>query len=121
MISEIFNNNLIIPSLRKLRYLETALNGKAPALYLSNVHIGNLKSITQKCHQKNKLVIVHTKLIGGFKADQTGIKLLKNSFKVDGLFSTNPQTINLAKKEGLFAIQRLFLWIQSQLIMHLII
>ena len=108
MISEIFKKKLIIPSLRKLRDLEVALNSSAPALYLSNVHIGNLKTITQRCHAENKFVFVHTKLIGAFKADQTGIKLLKNSFKVDGIFSTNPQTISLAKKEGLFAIQRLF-------------
>ncbi|MCC3145717.1 glycerol-3-phosphate responsive antiterminator [Halanaerobium sp. Z-7514] len=108
LISELFKQKLIIPSLRKLRDLDTALESSAPALYLSNVHIGNLKSITERCHQKNKLVFVHTKLIGGFKADQTGIKLLKNSYKVDGLFSTNPQTISSAQKEGLFAIQRLF-------------
>jgi glycerol uptake operon antiterminator len=107
-VEEIFSNKLIIPSVKKLKDLNEALKSSAPALYLSNVHIGNLKSITKTCHKEGKFVFVHTKLIGGFKSDKTGIKLLKNSFQVDGLFSTNPQTISLAKKEGLYAIQRFF-------------
>jgi glycerol uptake operon antiterminator len=107
-VEDIFSDKLIIPSVKKLKDLNEALKSSAPALYLSNVHIGNLKSIAETCHKKGKFVFVHTKLIGGFKSDQTGIKLLKNSFKIDGLFSTNPQTISLAKKEGLYAIQRFF-------------
>ncbi|RCW47351.1 MULTISPECIES: glycerol-3-phosphate responsive antiterminator [unclassified Halanaerobium] len=107
-VGDIFSDKLIIPSVKKLKYLNEALKSSAPVLYLSNVHIGNLKSISETCHKKSKFVFVHTNLIGGFKADHTGIKLLKNFFRVDGLFSTNPQTISLAKKEGLYAVQRFF-------------
>lgn len=99
----------IIPSIRSLRDFEYALNSNSKVMFLSEVHIGNLQLLSNRCHSKDKIVLVNTDLIGGLSTDQTGIKLLKNFFKVDGIISSNSMCVNISKSIGLYAIQRFFL------------
>ncbi|GED24171.1 glycerol uptake operon antiterminator regulatory protein [Brevibacillus agri] len=109
MANAFFSNHVTIPSVRDLRHFQFALQSEAPIILLSDVHIGNLKSLTQKCHEARKKVIVHVDLIGGLNKDQIGIKLLKDLFQVDGLISPNAKIVNRAKDVGLIGIHRFFL------------
>ncbi|WP_243125403.1 MULTISPECIES: glycerol-3-phosphate responsive antiterminator [Clostridium] len=105
----IFDKFKIIPSIRRLKELNVALNSKPDILLLSEVHIGNLPALTSMCHEKNKLVLVNIDMIGGISGDQMGIKLLKDLFKVDGVMSASTMKVNIAKSLGLYTIQRFFL------------
>ncbi|MDF2883307.1 MAG: glycerol-3-phosphate responsive antiterminator GlpP [Clostridiaceae bacterium] len=105
----LFDSFTIMPSIRRLKDIEFALNSISNAVLLSEVHIGNLRYLTKQCHEKNKIVFVNIDLVGGLSADQIGIKLLKDLFKVDGVVSSNSMSINLAKSIGLHTIQRFFL------------
>lgn len=104
-----FKRFTIIPSVRDLRNFEIALKSVSNVIFLSEVHLGNLKSLIKKCHDNNKIALVNIDLVGGLATDQMGIKLLKNLFKVDGIISSNSTNVNMAKMIGLYAIQRFFL------------
>ncbi|WHY71950.1 glycerol-3-phosphate responsive antiterminator [Fictibacillus enclensis] len=101
--------NTVIPSVRDLKQLRIALKSVSPIILLSETHIGNLQSLTRKCHESNKKVIVHLDLVGGLNKDPIGLKMLRDLFKVDGIISPNVKIINQAKDLGLFSIHRLFL------------
>lgn len=107
--SDLFNRFIIIPSIRRLKDVDYALNCASNIVLLSEVHIGNLQYLTKQCHERNKIVFVNIDLVGGLAADQMGIKLLKDLFKVDGVVSSNTMSINLSKSIGLHTIQRFFL------------
>ncbi|WP_408008200.1 glycerol-3-phosphate responsive antiterminator [Pseudalkalibacillus sp. A8] len=102
-------NNVIIPSVRDLKFLNKALHSPSPYMLLSDTHIGNLKMLTKECHKEGKKVLVHLDLVGGLNKDNMGLKLLKDLFKVDGIISPNAKLINRSKELGLIAVHRLFL------------
>ncbi|PWF26490.1 glycerol-3-phosphate responsive antiterminator [Ancrocorticia populi] len=104
-----FDSPTVIPSVRKLKDLELALQGPSDFVLLSEVHIGNLEPLAARCAQAGKKVLVHADLIGGFKADRDGIKLLRNMFHVDGVLSQSAHVVSAAKKAKLLAIQRVFI------------
>lgn len=103
------NNFIIIPSIRSMKDFEHALSAESKYVFLSEIHIGNLKVMVEKCHSSNKLVVVNIELIGGFSADQVGLKLLKSFYNVDAVLSSNAMKINIAKSLGLKTVQRFFL------------
>lgn len=91
----------VIPSVRELKLLDLALAGTSDDILLSNVHIGNLATISKQVHESGKNVLVQADLIGGFRADTDGLKLLRNHYGVDGIFTSSHAVIGLAKKIGL--------------------
>lgn len=108
-LKNLFNNFTIVPSIRVLKDLDYALESPLDIILLSEVHIGNLKSLAQICHKKNKKVLVNVDLVNGFSPDKMGVKLLKDLFMVDGILTSNMVTISMCKSAGLFTIQRFFL------------
>lgn len=104
-----FSHKTVIPSIRHLKDLEDALSSRSEYVLLSEVHIGNLKELTKRCHQVGKKVLVHLDLIEGLTKDAKGVKWLKEMFRVDGVISPNQRVLNAAMKLDLLAIHRVFL------------
>ncbi|MFD2630036.1 glycerol-3-phosphate responsive antiterminator [Oceanobacillus kapialis] len=99
----------IIPSIKELKNLSYALKLDVTYIYLSDIHIGNLKNMVDLCHKAGKKVIVNMDLVAGLHADGVGIKLLKQQFKVDIAIGRGVSKINMAKSSGLQTIQRVIL------------
>jgi glycerol uptake operon antiterminator len=99
----------IIPSVRELKYLDQAFAVNSKFILLSNANIGNLKDLVSLCHKHQKRVLVHLELLGGFKPDNVGVRLLKTLFNVDGVISTNVNALRMANDMELFTVYRLFL------------
>ncbi|MGO1593286.1 MAG: glycerol-3-phosphate responsive antiterminator [Ancrocorticia sp.] len=104
-----FDRPTIIPSVRRLKDLDLAAQCPSDFVLLSEVHIGNLEPLAAVLADAGKMVLVHADLIGGFKADRDGIKLLRNMFHVDGVLSQSAHVVSAAKKAKLLAIQRVFI------------
>lgn len=100
---------IIIPSVRDLKFLHIACKTQASTILLSNTDIGNLIQQTSYVHKFKKKAFVHLELVAGFAPDVKGLKLLKNMYQVDGVFTTNLQAGNIAKSIGLSVIYRFFL------------
>ncbi|NWN99665.1 glycerol-3-phosphate responsive antiterminator [Tetragenococcus halophilus] len=99
----------VIPSVREPKFLTSACKTTSPIVLLSNSNIGNLKSQVEYVHKNNKQAFAHLELIDGFSPDVKGIKLLKNMYSLDGVFTTNIQAGSIAKNIGLTVVYRFFL------------
>lgn len=105
-----------IPSVLDLKTLESATKSGAREVLLSNVHIGNLAAISARLHEAHKQVLVQSDLIGGFKADPLGLRLLRNQYGVDGIFTSSHSTLALAKRVRIRRYFRVFLMDSRSLI-----
>lgn len=103
------NKKIIIPSVTELKYLTRACKSNSTIVLLSNTDMGVLKSQVDYVHKYQKLAFAHLELIGGFSPDTVGIRLLKNMYGLDGIFTTNIQAGNIAKSMGLKVVYRFFL------------
>ena len=99
----------IIASIRNDSDFKYALNSKVAALFILHGDIFNLPRIIKECKKHNKLVFLHMDLIKGIGRDKEGIIYLARKELCNGIVSTKSNLITAAKKEGLIAIQRLFL------------
>ncbi|WP_406607598.1 glycerol-3-phosphate responsive antiterminator [Candidatus Infernicultor aquiphilus] len=79
------------------------------ALFILYGDIFNLSQIMKKCKEHKKLVFLHMDLIKGIGRDREGIIYLAKKELCNGIVTTKSNLIEVAKKEGLIAIQRIFL------------
>jgi glycerol uptake operon antiterminator len=105
----------VISSVRNLDQINIALEKKAEIIFLVAGNIFDLMKIrlSKKC--ENVLLFVHLDLLKGIARDEAGIFFLKHSFGMDGIISTHANVIQIAKKEGISTIQRLFILDSSSL------
>jgi len=108
-LRDCFREHPIIASIRNDLDFKYALNSKATALFILYGDIFNLPQIMEECKKHNKLVFLHTDLIKGIGRDREGVIYLARKELCNGIVTTKNNLINIAKKQGLFAIQRLFL------------
>jgi len=108
-LRECFREHSIIASIRNDSDFEYALNSKVAALFILYGDIFNLPRIMKECKEQNKLVFLHMDLIKGIGRDKEGIIYLARKELCNGIVTTKSNLINIAKKEGLIAVQRLFL------------
>lgn len=108
-VRDCFREHPIIASIRNDTDFKYALNSKVVALFIFHGDIFNLPQIMKECKNHNKLVFLHMDLIKGIGRDREGIIYLARKELCNGIVTTKNNLINIAKKEGLVAIQRLFL------------
>ena len=98
----------IIPSVRDIKSLSTALSISSDTILLSTVtHIGNLKDLTALCHKAGKKVIVNHELVGGLGNDNTAFEMLKKMYKVDAVIESSQIYAGRAKSAGIDVILKI--------------
>lgn len=70
--------------------------------------INDLETCISKLKNMNKLVFVHMDLIKGLRSDHEGVRFVA-SLGADGIITTHGQLIEVAKKEAIMSVLRLFL------------
>jgi len=108
-LRDCFREHPIIASIRNDADLDSALNTQVAALFILYGDIFNLPQIMKEAKNHNKLVFLHMDLIKGIGRDREGVIYLAKKELCNGIVTTKNNLINIAKKEGLIAIQRLFL------------
>ncbi|ANY66329.1 glycerol-3-phosphate responsive antiterminator GlpP [Paenibacillus sp. BIHB 4019] len=104
-----FHNQQILPAPRKTKDLEKLMTSDFSYIVLLETHISQLKSIFELANAYGKKILLHADLIGGLKNDEYAAEYLCQMIRPAGLISTRGAVISTAKKNGLIAIQRLFL------------
>ncbi len=104
-----FKEHPIIASIRNDADLGSALNTQVAALFILYGDIFNLPQIMKEAKNHNKLLFLHMDLIKGIGRDREGVIYLAKKELCNGIVTTKNNLINIAKKEGLITIQRLFL------------
>lgn len=104
-----FQNQTILPAVRKMRDFETLLKSNYTYIVLLDSHIGQLKSIVKEAKRANKEILLHADLVQGLKNDEHGAEFLCQEIKPAGLISTRSNVLSVAKRRGILAVQRLFM------------
>ncbi|MFW6288068.1 MAG: glycerol-3-phosphate responsive antiterminator [bacterium] len=104
-----FKKHPVIAGLRNNNDLKTACDSEVIALFVLYGDIFNLPVIMEEASKSDKLVFLHIDLLEGIGKDRKGIKYLAEKNLCDGIVTTKSNLIRAARKEGLMAIQRLFL------------
>src|SRR5690606_29250832 len=88
--------------------VSVALERNVGILFLLSGTIFDLGRIQEYVSTSSSLLFVHIDLIQGVGRDGAGIRWLAKEFGVNGIRSTRSHLVNAARREGLLAIQRLF-------------
>ncbi|WP_407271267.1 glycerol-3-phosphate responsive antiterminator [Radiobacillus sp. PE A8.2] len=104
-----FDGQKIIPSFRDMKQFEKLLESEFNYIVLIDSHINQLEMIMNMAKAKEKKVIIHADFVNGLSNDLYGAEYLSQRIKPTGVISTKPNFISSVKKNGVLAIQRMFL------------
>ena len=98
----------IIAATRNSKEFHNALTSKVDIIFMLTPNIADIKKQAESAHEAQKKFFIHLDFAEGIGKDEYGIRFAKEQ-GVDGIISTRANIIKLAKKEGLFALQRFFI------------
>jgi len=98
----------VIAGLREGRRVEAALRQGVGILFILGEDIFALRESVRAAHARHSLLFAHVDLIKGVGRDEAGVRFLARELLVDGILTTRANLIGPAKREGLIAVQRLF-------------
>jgi glycerol uptake operon antiterminator len=98
----------VIAGLRDSAQVEVAIRHGVGVLFILGADIFALQDSVTKAHAGGRLIFAHVDLIKGVGRDEAGVRFLAKHVGVDGILTTRSNLISPAKKEGLIAVQRLF-------------
>ncbi|MFC0523786.1 glycerol-3-phosphate responsive antiterminator [Pontibacillus salicampi] len=107
----------ILPAARNIKDFEKLLHSSTEFIILLEVRISQVNNLVKLGRKHNKKILLHADLIQGLKTDEYAVEFLCNEVKPYGVISTRANVITRVKKQGIIAIQRLFL-LDSQALEH---
>lgn len=99
----------ILPAIRQMKDFERILNSSHDTVVFLETRLAQLKSLVSYTKRAKKNALIHFDLIQGLKADEYGMEYLIREINPCGILSTRGNVVQLAKKNELLAIQRMFL------------
>ncbi|MDQ0155057.1 glycerol-3-phosphate responsive antiterminator [Robertmurraya andreesenii] len=102
-------NQRILPASGSMKEFELFL--KSPFEYgvFLEMHIAQLKNISQMAKAHNKKMIYHIDMIHGIKNDDFATEYICQEYKPYGIISTKSNVILKAKQKKVIAVQRVFM------------
>jgi glycerol uptake operon antiterminator len=98
----------VIAGVRNTEKAEAAIRHGVGVLFILGEDIFALQGCVAKAHAEERLIFAHMDLIKGIGRDEAGVRFLARNVGVDGILTTRSNLISPAKREGLIAVQRLF-------------
>jgi glycerol uptake operon antiterminator len=98
----------VIAGLRDPAQVGAAIRQGVGVLFILGEDIFALQDSVTKAHAGERLIFAHVDLIKGVGRDEAGVRFLAKHVGVDGILTTRSNLISPAKREGLIAVQRLF-------------
>ncbi|MGI1691585.1 glycerol-3-phosphate responsive antiterminator [Thermoanaerobacter uzonensis] len=99
----------LIAAVKDEKHIEKALNKPIAGIFLLIGNIGIVKRFVDFYRKNGCVVFVHIEKIGGISFDQEGLNFMAHYVRPDGIITTKPNLIKIAKKLGLMTVQRCFL------------
>ncbi len=104
-----FAGQTILPAARHMKDFEKIMESSYEYGVFLDTHVGQLKSVYDMAHKRNKKMFLHADLVQGLKSDEYATEYLCQEIRPAGLISTRSSVILKAKQKGVIAIQRIFL------------
>ena len=101
-------NLRIIAAVRSGEELNFAVESSVEIIFMLAPNIATLKEQADSVHKAGKKLFIHLDLAEGIGKDEYGILFAKEQ-GADGIISTRTNIIKLAKKAGMFTVQRFFI------------
>ncbi|MBE7025200.1 MAG: glycerol-3-phosphate responsive antiterminator [Ruminococcaceae bacterium] len=98
----------IIAATRSNEELLIAAKSKAEIIFMLAPNIADIKEQAELVHKAGKKFFIHLDLAEGIGKDAYGIRFAKEQ-GIDGIISTRTNIIKMARKEGVFTVQRFFI------------
>jgi len=98
----------VIAGLRHSAGVDAAIRHGVGVLFILGEDIFALQESVAKAHAEDRLILAHVDLIKGIGRDEAGVRFLARDLGVDGILTTRSNLISPARREGLIAVQRLF-------------
>lgn len=105
---EVLKSRPVIAGLRDSAGVQLAIQHGVGVLFILGEDIFALRESVAKAHAERRLILAHVDLIKGIGRDEAGVRFLARELEVDGILTTRANLIGPARREGLIAIQRLF-------------
>lgn len=99
----------IIPAVRKAEDLQAACQSEWPVVFLLIGDLLTVENYVGQALRAGKKVFLHVDFIMGLGGDPIVMKFIAEKVRPTGIISTKSHFVKHAKKNGLLAIQRLFL------------
>ncbi|WP_159881032.1 glycerol-3-phosphate responsive antiterminator [Paenibacillus puerhi] len=99
----------IIPAVRKAEDLQAACRSDCPVVFLLIGDLLTMDNYVGQVLRAGKKAFLHVDFIGGLSGDPIVMKYIGERLRPTGIISTKSHFVKHAKKNGLLAIQRLFL------------
>ena len=109
-IKELLEENPVIAAVKNEEQLDGAINSSAQIIFVLFGDVMNIKKISEIIASKNKMGIIHIDLVEGLTNKEVVIRFVKEETKFNGIISTKPQVVKLAKKYDLVGVQRVFIF-----------
>lgn len=98
----------VVAGLRRSAVVAAAIRHGLKVLFILGEDIFALQESIATAHAHACLILAHIDLIKGVGRDEVGLRFLARELQVDGVLTTRANLIGPAKREGLIAVQRLF-------------
>jgi len=98
----------VVAGLRRSADVDGAIRHGVGVLFILGEDIFALQESVTKAHGRERLILAHVDLIKGIGRDEAGVRFLARDLGIDGIVTTRGNLIGPAKREGLIAVQRLF-------------
>ncbi len=98
----------IIAAVRSSDEFECALCEKTDIIFMLAPNISDIAHQAESAHKAGKKYFIHMDLAEGIGKDEHGIRFAKQN-GADGIISTRTNIIKIARKLGLFTVQRFFI------------
>lgn len=108
-VNQRFKDHPIIPALRTSRDIDRACRLSHRVVFLLGTSLGEYVGQMKELRRAGHRVFVHLDLVEGLKSDAAGFSFLLGEALPDGVISTHKGVLDLARKNGLLRILRVFM------------
>lgn len=106
---EVLEENPVVAAVKDEGDLEVALQSDLKVIFVLFGNILNVKDISKRISENNKVGILHIDLVDGLSSNEFALKFLKENTNFKGVISIKPQVLRSAKKLGFIVVQRVFM------------
>lgn len=106
---ECMRSDRLIAAIKSPKHLEMFLNTELQVAFLQTGNISVIKRYVDLLKEHQRFVFLHVEKIPGISYDREGLQFLAKFIRPHGIVTTKSSLVQLAKKEGLMTVQRLFL------------
>ncbi|MFB4160351.1 glycerol-3-phosphate responsive antiterminator [Geomicrobium sp. JSM 1781026] len=104
-----FNGQEILPAVNSMKDFESVMKKEEDYFVVLDVHLSMLATMKEFSLKANKKMLLHADLVQGLKTDRYAAEYICQVVRPAGVISTRANMLKTAKKNGLLAIQRVFL------------